>query len=314
MPLGELVIAHSSRRVSIDGPLRCGTREAGFGEIASAHPSETVNCTDVTAVPAVISTRGIYCLTQSLTAAGGSGTAAITISADDIVLDLNGWTLTSTCDQQFCPLSGIARQGHRVTVRNAAIRGFSTGIQQSSGSPQAAARNVLEGLRISQCVLGIFISTGGGDIIRDNFVHTITGTAIWVEPHSVRLVNNDVEDVRGDEGAGVLISGGSPSTTESPMSMDQARGPPVFSATAAERSGTTSCPTSQGRGRRRATAPTATTSATITESAEAGAAPGLRRRTRTGMRSLTTSCHPNPVGLGHPPTGAPSASTKALTK
>jgi hypothetical protein len=185
----------------------------GLALASSPASAETVKCTAVTAVPAVISTPGIYCLTQSLTAPGGNGAGGITISADDVVLDLNGWTLsldTAACGQQSCAFSGIVLQGHRVTVRNGAIRGFAMGIlQQSSGSPPAAARNVLEGLRISKSVFGIFIATGGGDIIRDNFVHNTTGEAIFVTPASVRLVNNDVEDVQSsDDGAAVRISGG----------------------------------------------------------------------------------------------------------
>jgi hypothetical protein len=196
----------TGRRLLVLFPLALGLTLA-----SSPANAETVNCTAVTAVPAVISTPGIYCLTQSLTAAGGDGTTAITISADDVVLDLNGWTLSiAVCDPQSCLTTGIWLQGHRVTVRNGDIRGFGIAILETTSG--GAARNVLEGLRISQCWWCIDIGLSGGDIIRDNFIHHSTFVAIWVFASSVRLVNNDVEDVNNtttDPSAfAVLISGG----------------------------------------------------------------------------------------------------------
>ncbi len=65
-----------------------------FAALAFTAPAqaETMNCTPITALPAVITVQGIYCFTADLATAMTSGNA-IDIQTSNVVLDLNGFKL-----------------------------------------------------------------------------------------------------------------------------------------------------------------------------------------------------------------------------
>jgi hypothetical protein len=185
-----------------------------LGLVLAVSPSraEIVNCTPITTVPATISTAGVYCLTQNLTVPNVDQTSGITITANDVLLDLNGRTLslsTDPCGTAVCLVDGIRVSGHRTTVRNGTIRGFFIGIH--SGDPAAPnGRNIFEGLRVAQSdQTGIEISSVG-DIVRDNVITNVgsrTGNSgITVSRAQVRIINNDVEAVGdGLDGTGIRL-------------------------------------------------------------------------------------------------------------
>src|SRR5262245_30193474 len=54
--------------------------------------AETVNCTNITPVPATITLPGVYCLKQSLTTSIATG-VAIEVQANNVVIDMNGFRL-----------------------------------------------------------------------------------------------------------------------------------------------------------------------------------------------------------------------------
>jgi len=61
--------------------------------LTPAARGETINCTAIASAPATISAPGIYCLTGDLNTNLASG-SAINITANSVVLDLNGQTET----------------------------------------------------------------------------------------------------------------------------------------------------------------------------------------------------------------------------
>ncbi len=130
--------------------------------------AETVTCRLVSRVPFTIRTGGVYCLKRNLATAAPSGTA-ITIAADDVVLDLNGWTLDGSAAGSATSALGIASAGQsNLTIKNGTVRGFQTGIQLV-GVPGTRG-NVVEGLRADRNTL-VGISVGGdGALIHDNHV------------------------------------------------------------------------------------------------------------------------------------------------
>src|SRR5436190_21610576 len=79
--------------------------------------------TPISSVPLTITAAGSYYLTGNLTVGTGN---AITVAADQVTIDLNGFTISSTAS----PPSGTAvlLSGARqdVTVRNGRIRGTTT--------------------------------------------------------------------------------------------------------------------------------------------------------------------------------------------
>ncbi len=74
--------------------------------------------TPIATVPFTISSSGSYFLTANLTVASGD---AITITADDVTLDLNGFTIRSTAANAIG--TGIAVNSSRVTVFNGHVSG-----------------------------------------------------------------------------------------------------------------------------------------------------------------------------------------------
>ena len=81
--------------------------------------------TPISSVPFTISAPGSFYLTRNLTVASGD---AISITADDVTLDLNGFTISSTASPASG--SGVSLPGspprRNLTIRNGHIRGTTT--------------------------------------------------------------------------------------------------------------------------------------------------------------------------------------------
>src|SRR3989442_14783920 len=89
---------------------------------------ETVNSTPITAVPFTIPAAGTWCLAQDLNTTLASG-KAITIAADNVVLDLNGHRLANVSARPATEASGVyAFQRTAITIRNGPVPGVKFGI------------------------------------------------------------------------------------------------------------------------------------------------------------------------------------------
>ena len=167
----------------------------------SAVFAETVNCTAITSVPVTITTEGIYCLESHLTSAVPN-VAAITVDADDVVIDLNGFTLAGL-GGSGTQAAGISSAEGRtnITIKNGTVRGFLHGIRLSN----ADGNIMIEGIRAEQNTsAGIRVSVVGGSssIIRNNQIVVTEGTTIFGENADAtgiflvsgthRVVNNEV--------------------------------------------------------------------------------------------------------------------------
>jgi hypothetical protein len=89
--------------------------------------------TKITSVPCSISSPGFYYLTGNLTYSGSLVGNAITVTSDDVTLDLMGFSLTNS----YAPGStiGIDMYGRsNVEVRNGTVRGFFYGVREGSMS------------------------------------------------------------------------------------------------------------------------------------------------------------------------------------
>src|SRR5262245_46944859 len=98
--------------------------------------AETVNCTPITSLPAVITVQGVYCLTGDLSTAIAAG-AAIDIQTNNVVLDLNAFKLGGLAAGPSTQAAGIrAVNRQNITIKNGTIRGFVQGIllDDSGGS------------------------------------------------------------------------------------------------------------------------------------------------------------------------------------
>src|SRR2546425_8579548 len=85
---------------------------------AAPAQAETVNCTAITALPAVITVQGIYCFTGDLSTAMSSG-FAIDIQTNNVVLDLNGFKLGGLAAGTGTQALGIfALNRQNLTIKN----------------------------------------------------------------------------------------------------------------------------------------------------------------------------------------------------
>src|ERR1700757_5247799 len=120
---------------------------AGLGllPVAGAYAFETaqgVVATPITSLPWVISTPGNYYLPTDLTTSAAAG-AAITITASQVYLDLNGRTLKNSIKTNFAYGILVFNQVD-VTIQNGDVDGFYVGVFLSPNSTDVNAKNTVE--------------------------------------------------------------------------------------------------------------------------------------------------------------------------
>ena len=169
--------------------------------------AETVNCTAITSLPAVITVQGVYCFTGNLSTAMTVGNA-IDIQTNNVVLDLNGFKLGGLAAGPGTGASGIfAFTRQNITIKNGTVRGFKYGIWLEDLSPYTTSQgHIIEDIRADQnTYFGMYI-WGTGNVIRNNQVvatggstGTIHALGIEAAGPGVRVLNNDVTEVAAQE-------------------------------------------------------------------------------------------------------------------
>ena len=184
---------------------------------AGARADETLICKRfISVVPFTISAPGHYCFATHVRTRINTGNA-ITIEADDVLLDLNGFTLDGTAAGTGTNANGIfAFDRRHVTVRNGTVRGFFDGLQLGAGGPRVAAITV-ERMRVDRTAVGIAVrGLGGGHVVRDNVVTNSGGSTVPGETNGVGIsvyggadiVNNVVTHTFGDHPVAFDVTGG----------------------------------------------------------------------------------------------------------
>jgi hypothetical protein len=95
--------------------------------LATSIQAETINCTAITSLPVTITAQGVYCLTGNLATSQSSG-VAITINANNVTIDLNGWKVGGQGAGASTQATGIYSTANNVTIKNGIVRGFYYGI------------------------------------------------------------------------------------------------------------------------------------------------------------------------------------------
>src|SRR5262249_53980916 len=102
--------------------------------IAGPVRAETVSCTPITSLPAVITVQGIYSLTGNLNIAMTTGDA-IDIQTNNVLLDLNGWKLGGLAAGVGTTANGMHAAGRQnITIKHGTVRGFLIGIVLDNGA------------------------------------------------------------------------------------------------------------------------------------------------------------------------------------
>jgi len=122
--------------------------------------------TPISSLPYSVATQGSYYLTANLTANGS--TQGITISADNVTLDLNGFALVGGGSGQVAGIN-VPAAHKNIYIRNGTVRGWTNGGVNASN----ATNSVIQGLRLSNnSASSTFfnvaaLSIGSGSTVKD---------------------------------------------------------------------------------------------------------------------------------------------------
>jgi len=173
---------------------------AGLASPLAAHAAESYdNCAGfVDALPAVISSQGMWCLRHDLNFAAGSG-EAIRVLANNVTIDCNGFKVGGLSAGAGTAAVGVAAvERHNVTVRNCNVRGFYRGVFLSG---MAGSGHLVEDNRMDGNTYNAIRVDGDGSMVRRN-VATATGGSTQTANAVAISVNGSV-DVLGNLVAGV---------------------------------------------------------------------------------------------------------------
>jgi Right handed beta helix region len=174
-------------------------------EVATSVPG-----TAISSVPFVISAPGNYYLASNLTFSAPAG-AAITITASEVYLDLNGKTLKSTAGSSF-NIGVLVFNQVDVTIQEGDIDGFGyAGVYLAPNSTDNNAKNVVDNVRFNGDGIGVLSVSGTSNWVKNCI---IDGGAIGIyfsQDAGSRATNNIVQKVAASElfptSVGLLSSG-----------------------------------------------------------------------------------------------------------
>jgi hypothetical protein len=140
--------------------------------------------TVITSLPYTINTPGVYVLNQSLHYTSGSGNA-ITVTASNVTINLNGYGITNTSDQTKTQARGISSNNvENLTVENGEIFGFFDGIILNGPNSGVSFNvgHVLQGLRLAYCTsVGIILANASNCVIQNCQLSSIGTTGGGVQ-------------------------------------------------------------------------------------------------------------------------------------
>ena len=139
-----------------------------------AHAAHSFDsCTgSITTLPAVISTQGNWCFNKDLSI-GQSGVNAITVDANNVTIDCNGYKLGGLSAGPGTSSTAILSSRFNTTIRNCTIRGFLYAVRLQDG-----AGHLIEDNRFDGNLRAGVVSYADATIIRRNLiVDTGGGTA-----------------------------------------------------------------------------------------------------------------------------------------
>ena len=169
------------------------------------------NCTGfVTAVPAVISTQGTWCLKQDLATAISSGNA-ITIATNNVTIDCNDFKLGGLAAGTGTQAIGIlASDRFNATLRHCNIRGFKYGalLTNTSGNSSGGGHLVEDNRFDGNTFVGMRIE-GDGSLVQRNRVTDTGGTTTVGNANAYGIETWYGVDILDNAVSGVVATGSS---------------------------------------------------------------------------------------------------------
>jgi len=157
--------------------------------------SETINCTAITnaLVPYTITAPGVYCVTEKISTNLASG-AAITINANNVVLDLNDFAIGNlAAGVSTLAIGVLALDRQNIVLQNGILRGFWVGVGLFNGTTFGQATATSSGHLVQNVtsdhsyVVGI-IAEGPDCTVSNSRILSTQGSAV-VNPLAPTQVN-----------------------------------------------------------------------------------------------------------------------------
>lgn len=142
--------------------------------VSAAGVAEAQTCTSISTVPFSITAPGSYCLTRSFQTPIASG-AAISVEADNVTVDLKGFTLEGTAGGKTLAYGVHSMNRSRVTVRNGTIAGFYLGILLNTNNLSLSQNHVVEKVLVRNCTYTGIQMEGANMILRESTIRDIGG-------------------------------------------------------------------------------------------------------------------------------------------
>jgi hypothetical protein len=183
---------------------------------APARAAESYNACqfEITALPAVLTSPGVWCLKKDLGTSIATG-AAITINTNNVTVDCNGFRVSGLGAGPATSTVGVYASGRlNPVVRNCHLRGFRVGAQAAGGASAIFEDNRVEGSTHT----GLNTSADHA-VVRRNLVVDTVGTGFVIGIHAyydADVIDNTVSSVIATDGsndaygiAADIIGGGS---------------------------------------------------------------------------------------------------------
>lgn len=196
--------------------------------LCTAAWGETINCTPITSVPYTITAPGVYCVTTKITSSLTSG-AAITINANNVVLDLNSFAIGNIGAGPSTSAVGIlAIDRQNIVVRDGTLRGFWAGVALVNGVTAGGTTSNSSGHKVDSIIadtcylLGIAVQGPGSWIINSRTANT-QGSSV---------ANAALPAISTNSAIGIFVSGaGSRVTDNAVLNTDCTNGCTASTAT-----------------------------------------------------------------------------------
>jgi len=166
----------------------------------------------ITAVPFTISAPGVYCVTQKITSALTSG-AAITINANNVLLDLNDFAIGNIGSGPSTTAIGIeATDRQNIHIRNGALRGFWVAVGLFDGTQFGLATalssgHTVEGILADTSYLAGIVVDGPFVSVKNNKVINTQGSNVVNSAFPANTVQNAANGIVVGKGVGIHVIG-----------------------------------------------------------------------------------------------------------
>jgi hypothetical protein len=167
--------------------------------------AQTVTATPITTIPFVITTSGNYYLPANLTGTAFAG-AAITITASQVYLDLNGRTISDSTPTNFAYGILVFNQVD-VTIQNGDIDNYYIGVFFSPNSTDVNAKNTAKNLRLNNDGIGVFSLSGTSNLVKDCIIDKGDIGILFSQDSGSRAEDNILENQAASEefGQGIAL-------------------------------------------------------------------------------------------------------------